>query len=181
METFPTGKYKNSSPNKSLTDLGGKGSYATEIRFLFGRLENIYENHFFRWRVNLNYTFSTNVDVKGIHAYGGGIGTKGTANPGQNFEVDLGLEYNLTRNWALALDLIGTWQDKTRFKGFPGVSSNGQIASNTAQSSIQYSIAPAIEYNFSANLGIIGGVWLTVAGKNSPQFYSGVIALNYFK
>ncbi len=46
--------------------------------------------------------------------------------------------------------------------------------------SAQFSIAPAIEYNWNANIGIIFGSWFTLAGKNSTQFTSGVFAFNYY-
>jgi hypothetical protein len=52
---------------------------------------------------------------------------------------------------------------------------------NGGPSSSQYSLAPAIEYNWSQNIGLIGGVWFTVAGQNISQFNSIVIALNYYK
>lgn len=42
----------------------------------------------------------------------------------------------------------------------------------------ELSLAPAIEYNFSENIGIIGGCWFTVEGANTPYFFSSVIQLD---
>jgi len=36
----------------------------------------------------------------------------------------------------------------------------------------QFTLAPAINYNFTKDISLTAGVWLTVAGKNSPAFYS---------
>ncbi|MCB1827280.1 MAG: hypothetical protein KDH94_02560 [Coxiellaceae bacterium] len=41
-----------------------------------------------------------------------------------------------------------------------------------------FSIAPAIEYNFNGNLGIIAGVWFGVDGRNTPEFASYVFSLD---
>lgn len=44
----------------------------------------------------------------------------------------------------------------------------------------QISLAPALEYNWNENLGIIGGAWFTVAGRNSADFFQWVIAFNLY-
>lgn len=36
----------------------------------------------------------------------------------------------------------------------------------------EFTLAPAINYNFTENSSLTAGVWLTVAGKNSPAFYT---------
>ncbi|MDF1758702.1 MAG: hypothetical protein P1U74_10470 [Legionellaceae bacterium] len=41
-----------------------------------------------------------------------------------------------------------------------------------------FTILPAIEYNISANFGFIGGVWLSIGGKNTPAFYSPTIGFS---
>ena len=40
------------------------------------------------------------------------------------------------------------------------------------------SIAPAIEYNINSRLGIIGGVHMSVAGRNGSAFVAPQIAVN---
>ena len=41
----------------------------------------------------------------------------------------------------------------------------------------QFTLAPAIEYNFTSHLGVIGGAWFSVLGKNMPAFVSSALAL----
>jgi hypothetical protein len=180
-ETFPLGKYQNLDPKKELTDMGGKGSFQTTLGLVWGNLFYLGGVHFLSSRFYLQYTLPAPVSVKGFNAYGGGYGTRGTVYPAQNFTVDLGLELTVTQKWALALDLVGVWGAKTRFKGDPGYTAEGAPAKMTAPSSIQYSLAPAVEYNWSNSLGAIAGAWFTVAGRNSIQFCSAVIAINYYK
>jgi hypothetical protein len=42
------------------------------------------------------------------------------------------------------------------------------------------SLAPAIEYSWSANFGMIAGVWFTAAGRNSTVFANGIVAINVY-
>ena len=84
-----------------------------------------------------------------------------------------GAEYTATKNWALALDLNAVCAAKNRFKG----KSTSKVG---GPSSIQLSLAPAIEYNWSSQLGVIAGSWFTIAGRNSTRFTSVVGAFNYY-
>jgi len=179
-ETFPTGPYQNLNPKKEFTDQGGQGAWTTAFQLCIGKIFQIKGRQWVQTRLNLNYAVSTPVQVKGINAFGGGTGTKGTVHPGQKFFFDYSIEYSLNRNWVLACDWVGTFQGTSTFSGKHGISATGTPATNGRLPAIQYSIAPAIEYNWSSAFGIVAGAWITLAGKNSSKFYSGVIAVNYY-
>lgn len=131
-------------------------------------------------RLLLQYSLPAPVSLKGFSVYGGGYSAKGRIFPGQNLEADLGVELSLTRRWALACDLVGTWAARSRFQGNPGMTPDGRRSRVGAGSSVQYTLAPAIEYNWSANIGVIGGGWFTLGGRNSVRFWSAVFAFNYY-
>lgn len=179
-ETFPTGRYQKLGAHKHGTDAGGGGCFVTSIGFVFDQTYHIFGKHYLEWRFNPFYSFSTPVHVRGINTYGGAHNTRGTIRPGQSWSGLFGLEYSLTQNWALAFDLFGFYQNKIRFSGKRGTHSNGTHALVGNPSSVQFSFAPAIEYNFSERLGLIAGSWFSFAGRNSKRFASAVIALNYF-
>ena len=169
----PLGKYQRLDPKKLLTDVGGQGSWQTGVGLIWGNVFYLGGNHFVTWRNSFLYQLPAPVHVKNLNAFGGGPGTNGTAYPAQNFQFDTAIEINLNRNWAFAMDILGSWYGKARFKGktlFP----------MTAPPSVQFSLAPALEYNWSANIGIIFGSWFSVAGRNAVQFTSGVVAFNYY-
>ncbi len=172
-ETLPLGKYQNLNPKKKFTDAGGGGSWQTSLGLVWGSVFYLGGNHFLTWRNSFRYTLPAPVRVKNLNAYGGGRGTNGTVYPAQSFQIDTAIEINFTQRWAFAVDILGNWSGKTRFKG-------NTISPNTAPSSIQISLAPAIEYNWSSQMGIIFGSWFTVAGRNAVQFSSGVFAFNWF-
>jgi hypothetical protein len=180
-ETFPTGKYRNLNPNKLFTDQTGQGAYTTNFQLDFARFLHFSGHHWMQFRLNLNWAISAPVHVKGLNSYGGGTGANGTVRPGQVGSVDFAVEYALTRNWVLACDFQWTCQGTSEFSGHPGVTPAGLPARDRQAASNLYVIAPAIEYNWSQYVGIIAGTQITLAGKNSNQYYSGVVAFNYYR
>ena len=99
--------------------------------------------------------------------------------PGKTFQGIVSFELSLTQNWVLALDNVYTHVDESRFYGTVGTDGTGAAASVGEPTSEQISFAPAIEYNFSGNFGIIVGAWVTGWGRNSEIFRSGVINIDY--
>ena len=178
-EIFPTGKYQKLNPQKLSSDVGGTGSYTTNLQLSFSRFCLLQNQHWLQLRLNLNYALSAPVDVSGYNAYGVAHGSKGKANPGDVGLFDFAMEYSLTKNWALTCDFVGKFQKRSHFSNLSNVTERGLLPINGAPHSIQFSIAPALEYNWSQQMGVIAGAWMTVAGLNSTKFYSGVIAFNY--
>ena len=187
-ETFPTGPYQKLNPNKLGTDGGGRGAYTTMFGLGASKIFYFSGYHFLDLRLNMAYSIPTNVHVRGYNNYGGGNNTNGTVSPEREFFAIISFEYSLNRNWGISCDIEGVVFSKVTFKGRPGtvpaqdslVNPTGVPASNERLASIQYSAAPGIQYNWSENLGVIGGVWFTFAGKNSSRFTSGLLSLNYF-
>lgn len=172
-EIFPIGKYQNLNPAKKLSDAGGEGSWQTELSLIWGNLFYLGNIYFVTWRTAFQYVIPSPVGVKNLNVYGGGPGTSGTVYPGQSCIIDTAIEITLSQNWAFACDFVGSWKRKTKFSGHT-------ILPNTSPSSVEYSIAPALEYNWRSNLGAIFGCWFTVAGKNTAQFINGIAAIDYY-
>lgn len=179
-ESFPTGKYQKLNPKKLGTDGVGSGSYITGVGFVISRLFHTGGVHYLNSRLSFQYNIPSNVHVKGFNVYGGAEDTKGTVHPGNTFSTLLGLEYSMTLHWALALDVANVYGNKTTFRGKRGTNADGTPATVGGPSFDQISLAPAIEYNFNESVGIIAGAWFTVAGRNTQQFASGVIAVNWY-
>jgi hypothetical protein len=80
--------------------------------------------------------------------------------------------------------VISSWLQKSRYTGFAGVLTDGTTPAVPAplgfDTSIQISLAPAIEYNFNQYFGIICGSWFSIFGRNAAIFRSGIIAFNYY-
>jgi hypothetical protein len=179
-ENIPIGKYRNLNPEKKGTDVGGIGSWDTQFGVVFGQLYHLAHAYYFDYRLFLNYGLPAPTRLKGFNLYGGGFGTDARMFPSQHFTADLGLQLTLSQNWALAFDFVAFLAGNRHFTGKVGTAPDGSPASLSKGFLVQYSLAPAIEYNWSAYIGVIGGAWFTVGGKNAPQFTSGVIAANFY-
>jgi hypothetical protein len=198
-ESFPTGSYQHLDSDKHETDISGSGSFATSLGIVLSKLFHFSGVHYLSTRYSFFYTYPAPVHVRGFNTYGGGFGTAGKVFPGNVFNLLAGFEYSMTRRWVLALDVACTMATKTRFHGSPGITAAGvaaqvgqmpisslDLASGAFQavvggpSSTRFSLAPALEYNWNANMGIIAGAIVSVAGRNSIRLASGSAAFNYY-
>jgi hypothetical protein len=167
---WPTGRFEHLNPRHLGTDSTGDGIIATGLGISLGKVMHIVDYQFLSLGFNATYLFSNSTQVHGLNTYGGGPHTHGRVHVGYDFLVDLALEYEFTRNWAYAMDLIGQWDGPVRFSGHLGQDSSGATATMGGPSSYQLTVAPAIEYNWSESAGFIGGPWWSFAGRNSKQF-----------
>ena len=178
-EIIPLGKYRNLNPHDHRTEIGGLGSWQTNIAIVLGNVHYLGKGHYLQYRVILNYDLLAPVRVTGFNVYGGGYGANARLFPGQIITFLTSAEVSLSQNWCFSIDLVGEWGSSDHYTGFSGILPTGETAPLGRPSSAQFSMAPAIEYNWSSNLGIIGGAWFSVAGRNSDVFQGGVVALNY--
>jgi len=168
---LPVGKYQKLDPSKKGTDSGGMGSWYPGIGLIYYHLQHFWGSHYLSTTAYAAYQFGTPASVKGVSVYGGGPDASGTAYAGNTLLGIVSFEFSLTQNWVLALDTQYQHFDHSRFKGHTGG------VSATTPSSEQFSLAPALEYNWSKNVGIIGGVWFTAAGRRAARFASGLLAV----
>jgi hypothetical protein len=162
------------------TDATGTGAYQTSFGLNFQQLWHVAADKYFRDRLSFGYTLPATSQVNGFNTFGGNTQTTGHERIGNQFTADLGLEYTLTKNWVPALDVIYTATGNSDFTGVTGTDPNGVPAITNGPSGSVFSLAPAIEYNFNSNLGIIAGPWFSVSGRNATQFVSAVLAINYY-
>lgn len=174
--SIPIGKYQHLNPDKNKTDAIGSGSWEPTVTLAFSKLFHTAPTHYLSSRLVFTYLLGTGVHVRGFNSYGGASDTRGTVHRGGVFSVDWSVEYNFSRHWAFACDLLYTHNNKNRFSGNPG----GQNAVNFAPSKEQFSLAPALEYNWTDNVGVIAGPWFTFLGRNNGRFIAGVIAVNIY-
>lgn len=179
-ETFPTGKYQHLNPEKLGMDATGGGSYQTQFSATLGKvIWWWWKAHPMAVRLSLSYNVPSIVHVEGFNNYGGGYQADGHVHPGNTFKVDFGYEFSFTQRWAGALDIVYQYQNETTFSGYPGVTASGELSTMASPYNEVLSLAPAIEYNWNENLGLIAGVWFSVWGKNTFSFATGVVSVTY--
>jgi hypothetical protein len=169
-ESFPTGKYQHLDPRKNIADVTGSGAFETWIVAVIRKIVYFTPRQTMSFNLNLGYDIPSKAHVKGFNLYGGDAKTKGSVVPGHQFVGNLSLEYSLSVNWALGLDLRYTHQNTSR-------SNHRDIH---LPSSEEFSLAPCIEYNPNTHFSVEAGAWVSVAGRNTIAFTSGVLTVSWF-
>ena len=178
-ESFPTGSYRNLNSTKAGIDASGIGAYVTSFNLIAGKVVWWVSTHPMAFRAAFNYSIPTNAQVKGFHAFGGGFDTKGTVNIGHTVSGNFAVEYSFTKYWVFALDTVYKYQNRSTFSGNPGFNFEGTTAINGALSNDLFSLAPALEYNPSSNMGFLTGIWVPVTGRNTSHFISYILSMFY--
>jgi len=180
-ETLPTGRYDQlgSRPSDGL----GAGAYTTTLALNSQMYFWMPNGRILRERFNLSGSFSRTANVEGVSVYGTDTDFRGTARPGTSFYADLAFEYSLTQRWVLALDLTYSYDSNTRVNGVNvSPSSNGlpyvQNVTFNSGASEAYGVAPAIEYNWTPNIGVLLGTRIIFGGHNTVGTVTPAVALN---
>lgn len=168
---FPTGNYQKLDPNLNGIDSTGQGAYQLGPTLIANKLFK-FNSHFLSITGSIGYLYAISINIKGYNTYGGASGTKGKVKPGNAWLFFLSGELSLTQNWALAGDLFIITQGSSSFSGIKGRLPSGMEPQLDLANSAQISVTPSIEYNFTDNLGMLFGSWLTVGGNNSTAFAS---------
>jgi hypothetical protein len=180
-ETLPTGKYDQLGNNSS--NGLGQGSLTTTA--------SVYSQYFYwlpngrivRARLDLSYSWSAEVGIKDTSVFGTPAGFRGRANPGNSAVADLAGEWSITRHWVFAFELIYQHTDDTRVAG-----TRAPINRSVSLDEVQYrlgssdsvGVAPAIEYNWTDNLGLIAGAEFVAQGRNTSAAVVPTVAVNCY-
>lgn len=178
-ETFPLGKYDRlSGPTDSAL---GSGAYSTTVSLYSQTYFWMPNGRILRTRLDLSYQVSQWASLHGESVYGTLNGFSGRAHPGPSFVGDLAFEYSLTRNWVLATDVDWEHDGNTRVEGGYSLTVTAGLPSYLVQDSgaadVLY-LAPAIEYNWNARMGVIAGARIASAGRNTTATVTPVAAIN---
>lgn len=174
-ENLPIGRHDrlDDRPNDGF----GSGAYATTL----GVNSQYYfwtpNGRILRTRLNAQYTRSDTAKVRGASVYGTPRGFSGKAQPGDSFLVDLAFEYSMTRNWVAALDIGWQRDDATKVTGVV----NGTAFERRYPVSKALILAPAVEYNFSPQVGVIVGARIVPAGRNTTASVTPAVAVNWVR
>ena len=180
-ETVPSGKYDRLGERPS--DGLGAGAYTTTVSLYTQHYLWLPNGRILRTRLDLSGSFSHDVRLEDVSVYGTESGFRGRASPGSSFVADSSWEYSVTRNWVLALDVVYEHDANTHVEGsYPtqqsGANSPGPIFRSNSGSSESLGFAPAVEYNWSSNVGVIFGAKLVASGRNTEAVVIPVVAIN---
>lgn len=178
-ETFPTGKFDRLSGEHTDGALGS-GAYSTTVSFYSQDYFWMPNGRILRARFDLSYQVSQWASVRDASVYGTDVGFNGRAHPGPSIFGDLAFEYSVTQRWVLAGDAWWEHDGNTRVEGdYPPTATAlpSYLVQDSGSDDMLY-LAPAVEYNWSARMGVIAGARVTVAGRNTAATVTPVAAIN---
>jgi len=168
----PTGAYDHLS--KGLDGVGS-GDWSLKEGVTVQSLFDTWGNHPVRLRAWAEAFQPLNdPNVSGVSVYGTATGFHGRVSPGTSGQVGLAGGYALDQRWVLALDLVDTYGSSFHLKGIDAA--NLAVDSRGANQN-SFALAPAVEYNWSPNAGLIFGIEFTAAGRNTPSYVAPQIAV----
>lgn len=180
-ETIPTGHFNGLDPLQYGTDSTGLGSYQTQIGLNFQYLLPVLHSHYLRTRFIISRLLCSPVFVHGLNSYGGTASTRGNIRHGDETDFDLAFEFTLDQHWVAVMEAVKANGQASRFNGILNIGNiGGPGVTIGSDAYLGSSLAPAIEYNFNEHIGLIGGVWFSIAGKNTAHFTTYVLALNTY-
>src|ERR1700688_348607 len=182
-ENFPTGRYDRLGNRPS--DGFGSGAFTTTLSFYSQTYFWLPNGRILRMRFDVSQAFSSSAHVEDASVYGTAAGFRGSAMPGSSLFVDAAWEYSLARSWVLASDVFYRHGGNTRVTGSNLPDANGgqnalriQLDSGTSDA---FGLAPAIEYSWRADLGVLLGVRVIAAGRNTAATDTPAVAINYVR
>jgi len=173
-EVLPTGKDDHLKPGQ---EGHGSGSFATEIGINVQHYFLLKNGSLLRGRINVLKSFPHGAHVSDRSVYGTDVGFSGHAKPGSKTTLIGAVEYSLTREWVLALDVIHESTARTKLEGhYP----TGPLVKQSFPSSRATGFAPAVEYNWSDRSGILVGVWISPKGHKTQASVTPALAYSRF-
>lgn len=170
--TAPTGEYDRL--HNPLDGVGG-GAWLLKQAVVVQSLFDTWGNHPVRLRAWADvFEPLQDAALDGASVYGTAAGFHGRAAPGVSGQVGLGGGWAIDQRWVLALDMVDTYGAPYRLKGFDATRTYVDLNGATQNG---FALAPAVEYNWSANAGLIAGVEFTAAGRNTPSYVAPQLAI----
>ncbi|KAF1003385.1 MAG: hypothetical protein GAK28_04746 [Luteibacter sp.] len=171
---FTTGKYHQLDANP--LNATGSGAARTTLAVGAQRLHWLEDGRALRWRSQVAWSPRPDrIRVRDASVYGTDAGLRGYATPGQSWSATFAAEYALDSRWVLVGEAIWNHNGAIHVRG---VDARGGSIDHRLASGHAISLAPAVEYHFNANVGLIAGVQFTVAGRNVTDYVAPQAAVN---
>ena len=155
----------------------GSGAFAPEIGVNVQQYFLLGNGRLLRARINILKSFPLRHEVSGRSVFGTQADFHGRAKPGSKTSLIAGVEYSVTKEWVLALDVERDQWGRTQVAGHDA---GGAAVRYNSPRSWNIGFAPAVEYNWSDRAGIIAGVWIVPKGHNTRSSVTPAIAVQRF-
>ncbi len=132
-----------------------------------------------RWRGQFSASPApSRVALHDSSVYGTGPDFRGSVARGSLLGLSMAAEYSISARWVGVFEVSASRESDQQLSGYvPGDDGVARRIEERRPASSSISLAPAVEYHFAPNVGLIAGVEFSVGGRNSGAFISPQIAL----
>ena len=175
-QSLPTGKFDRLGDHPN--DGFGGGARTTTLGWYMQSYFWMPNGRILRARLDIADSISRSVRIEDVSVYGTDQGFRGRAKPGDVQTADLAFEYSVTQNWVLAIDLLYRHAENTRIYGRSTPDTPADDVNVNTGPHASFAIAPAVEYNWNANIGLLLGVRYIPRTKAASATTTPALALN---
>ena len=172
-ESLPTGRFDRLA---RASDGFGDGAYATTVGAYGQDIFWLPNGRILRTRINLTQSFPGTAHVEGASVYGTSADFTGRARPGGATAFDNAWEYSVTRSWVAAVDF---YYRHGRQTSVDGADAMGAVHLMGGPSDT-FAVAPAVEYSWTPNLGVLFGMRFITPARNTRPSVTPVFAFSAF-
>lgn len=175
-ETLPSGRFDRLE-DKRIARLGS-GTRATTLAVYLQSYAWLANGRIVRFRLDSALRLPDRASPIGESVYGTPPGFRGSVNRGASTTIDGSMEYSLSRSWALAAEAAWQRSNSARVAGAVGsLNATDPYRARLPGSDAVYFV-PAVEYSWTANLGVLLALRMSPKWHNSPASVTPVIAVN---
>jgi hypothetical protein len=179
-ETLPTGKYDRLGNRPANGQ--GSGTRTTTLGLYTQQYFWLPNGRIVRMRLNVSRAFASSAVVNGTSVYGTDARFRGTVSRSQAPFVNLSGEYSVTRKWVVALDAVYR-HDPALLLSESTTDARGLfvVSTRTLSSRDSVAFAPAVEYSWRPNIGVLLGARVLGGGHNSAPSVTPAVAVNFVR
>lgn len=176
-EAMPTGAFDRLETRAVAG--AGSGARTTELALYLQSYVWLPNGRILRLRMDAGHTLRSIARPQGQSVYATPTGFRGEAKREPAEVVDTSFEYSLSKHIVLSWEMVWQHSGASRVEGLVPGSGDRAAYSAKLPSSDSIYFAPAVEYSWRSNIGVLMGLRFSPKGRNAPSSITPALALNW--
>ena len=176
-DSLPTGAFDRLG-SRAVAGVGS-GAHSRQLALYLQTYLWLPNGRILRLRLDAGHTLPSRARPQGESVYGTPANFRGVARRGSADVIDTSFEYSLSKRLVIAWEMAWQHSGKTRVAGLvpTAVGTSVYVAALPGNDSVY--LAPAVEYSWRPNLGVLIGLRLSPKGHDAPSSVTPALALNW--
>ncbi|HEV2594646.1 MAG TPA: hypothetical protein VGU01_05535 [Sphingomicrobium sp.] len=177
LEGLPTAAF-DQLENRNVAGVG-TGARTTELALYLQSYVWLANGRILRLRLDVGHTLPSTARPRGESVYGTPASFRGDARRDPADVADTSFEYSLSKRVVLSWEMVWQHSGRVRICGLLDRQNGPSAYSAGLPGSESFYVAPAVEYSWRSNIGVLVGLRLSPKGRNAPASITPALALNW--